>query len=126
MKKISKNKSGMSVGKVATIGAGVATVGAGAYYFLGPKGKQHRGKAKAWMVEMEMEIEKKLKKAKNITELFYHGAVDTMATIYSKQYKEYAGEITTFADKLKGEWKSIQHKTRPVITVIKKTKITDK
>ena len=54
----------MSVGNIATIGAGAAAVGAGAYYFLGPKGKQHRGKAKSWMVEMEKEIEKKLKKAK--------------------------------------------------------------
>lgn len=121
MKKISKKKSGMSVGKSAIIGAGVAAVGAGAYYFLGPKGKQHQKKVKAWMVEMEMEIEKTLKKAKSFTEPFYHNTVDTMATIYSKQYKEHAGEINAFAKKLKGKWKSIQHKTRPVTKKVKST-----
>lgn len=113
----------MSVGNIATIGAGAAAVGAGAYYFLGPKGKQHRGKTKAWMVEIEKEIEKKLKKAKNVTELFYHGAVDNVVEAYGKQYKEYAGEINAFAKKIKDEWKSMRPKARPVI---KKTKITDK
>ena len=120
---MTKKKSGLSVGKVAAISTGIAMVGAGTYYFLGPKGKQHQKKVKTWMLEMEKEIEKKLKNAKSVSELFYHDAVDSMAATYAKQYKEYGGEITAFADKLKGEWKGVQHKTRPVI---KKTKITDK
>lgn len=122
---MTKKKSGLSVGKVAAISTGVAMAGAGAYYFLGPKGKQHQKKVKTWMLEMEKGIEKKLKNAKSVSELFYHDTVDSIATTYSKQYKEYGDEITAFADKLKGEWKSIQHKIRPVIN-IKKTKITDK
>lgn len=120
---MTKKKKGISAGNITAVGAGVAAVGAGAYYLLGPKGKQHREKTKTWMVEIEKEIEKKLKKAKNITELFYHGAVDNVVETYGKQYKEYAGEINSFAKKIKDKWKNIQPKNRPVI---KKTKNTAK
>lgn len=112
---MTKKKKGISVGNITAVGAGVAAAGAGAYYLLGPKGKQHREKTKIWMVEIEKEIEKKLKKAKNITELFYHGAVDSVVETYGKQYKEYAGEINSFAKKIKDGWKNIQPKNRLVI-----------
>ncbi len=118
---MAKKKSGMSVGKVAAIGAGVAAMGAGAYYLFGPKGKQHQKKAKVWMAEMKMEVQKKLKKVKSVTEPLYQNAVDAMAATYSKQYKEYAGEINAFAKKLKGEWKNVQHKVRPVMKKVKST-----
>lgn len=109
---VTKKKSGMSAGKAVAIGASVAAVGVGAYYFLGPKGKQHQKKAKVWMTEMETEIEKKLKKAKEVTKPLYQEAIDTIAAAYNKRYKEHAGEINAFAKKLKGEWKSTQNKTR--------------
>lgn len=109
----------MSAGNIAAIGAGVAAVGAGAYYFLGQKGKQRQRKAKVWMIEMEMEIGKKLKKVKSVTDPLYHSAVDALAQTYSKQYKEYACEINAFATKLKDEWKNTRRKARHVI---KKTK----
>jgi uncharacterized protein HemX len=107
-----KKKRGMSAGTAVAIGAGVAAVGAGAYYFLGPKGKQHRGKAKAWMTEMETDVEKKLKKAKSVTQPLYRDAVDTVAATYSKRYKEYAPEIKALAKKLKGEWKRTRNRIR--------------
>ena len=52
-----KNK--VSVGKVAAIGAGMAAVSAGAYYFLGPDGKKHQKAAKGMMKKMEKELEDK-------------------------------------------------------------------
>ncbi len=110
-----KKKSRVSAGRVAAIGAGIAAVGAGAYYLFGPKGRQHRGKAKAWMTEMEFEVEKRLKKAKRITAPLYQDTIDAMAAAYSKQYKEHAGEINAFAKKLKGEWKNAQRTARPVM-----------
>ena len=107
-----QKKGGMSAGKAVAIGAGVAAVGAGAYYFLGPKGKQHQKEAKVWIIEMEAEIEKKIKKAKEVTKPLYEKAIDTMAATYSKRYKEHASEISAFAKKLKGKWKSTQNKIR--------------
>lgn len=109
-KAATKKKSGMSVGRAAAIGAGVAAVSAGAYYFLGPKGKQHRGDAKVWMTKMEADVEKKLRKAKSVTGPLYRDAVDTIAATYSKRYKEHAPEIKALAKKLKTGWKNTRNK----------------
>ena len=42
------NKKTTSKKKIAVAGAGAALIGAGAYYFLGPKGKEHQKKAKMY------------------------------------------------------------------------------
>lgn len=117
---VTKKKGGMSAGKAAAIGMGVAAVGAGAYYFLGPKGKQHQKKTKVWMVNMETEVEKRLKKAKVVTQPLYQEAIDALATAYSKRYKEHANEINAFAKKLKGEWKNVQRTARPTVKKAKR------
>jgi gas vesicle protein len=117
---MTKKKSEMSVGKAAVIGAGVVAASAGAYYLLGPKGKQHQKKAKIWMAEIKTEVEKELKKVKSVTKPLYQNTVDAIATTYSKQYKEHANEINAFAKKLKGEWKSVQSKALPVVKAVKK------
>ena len=57
-----KKKGKVSVGKATAIGAGMAAVSAGAYYFLGPDGKKHQKSAKNMMVKMEKVLEKKLVK----------------------------------------------------------------
>lgn len=110
-----KNKKIVSVGKVAAVGAGVAAVGAGAYYLFGPKGKQHQRVAKNWIVKMEKDVEVKIKKVKSITKPIYHGVVDAIAKTYSKEYKDYSEEINSFAKKLKEEWKDIKHETIPAV-----------
>lgn len=107
---VKKKKSGMSAGAAAAIGAGVAAAGVGAYYFLGPKGKQHRGEAKAWMTKMETDIRKKLQKAKSVTGPLYRDAVDTIAAAYGKRYKEHAPEVKALAKKLKAGWKNARNK----------------
>jgi len=96
-KKIKK----ISAGKVAAIGAGVAVVGAGAYYLLGPKGKEHQKKIKGWMLTMKKEIDGEFKKAKNATTPVYHKTVDAIAKVYSQKHKEYSKEINAFAKTLK-------------------------
>ena len=111
---ISKKK-GMSVGKKMIIGAGVAAIGAGAYYLLGPKSKAHQKKALNLMKKMKNEVTKEFKKVKNETESVYHKTIDSVSRNYNKQYKEHAGEITAFAKKLKGEWKDVEKKTKPII-----------
>lgn len=103
-------KSKISAGKAIAIGAGVATLAAGAYYFLGPNGKRNQKKATVWMIKMKKEVEKKVATIKNISEPIYHNVVDTLATNYSKQYKAHVPEIKAFAKHLKSEWKSAEKK----------------
>ena len=114
MKEKQIKKSKMSAGKVVAIGAGVAAIGAGAYYFLGPNGKKNQQKAKVWMTKMEKEVAKKMVKIKNASEPIYHNAVDTLAKNYSKQYKEHAPEIKAFAEHLKSSWKNVEKKVKPI------------
>ncbi|MCR4325602.1 MAG: hypothetical protein NUV59_02235 [Patescibacteria group bacterium] len=49
-KKVKKN-SGRALGAVEALGA-AAVAGAGTYYLLGPKGKQHQKKAKAFAAKI--------------------------------------------------------------------------
>ena len=56
-----KNKKGMSASKMVAIGAGIAAVGAGAYYALGPNGKKNMKKAGAMIKKAEKKIEAKAK-----------------------------------------------------------------
>lgn len=115
-------KSKISAGKVIAIGAGVAALGAGAYYFLGPNGKKNQQKAKVWMTKMEKEIGSKMKKIKSATEPIYHKTVDALTETYSKQYKEHAPEIKAFAKQLKSNWKKVEQKVKPVSKQTKKAK----
>lgn len=52
---MSKKKNKASVGKMLAVGAGVAALGAGAYYLMGPDGKKNQKKAKAWITKMKKE-----------------------------------------------------------------------
>ena len=111
----------MSFGKKVMIGAGVAALGAGAYYLMGPDGKKNQKKAKVWMTKMEKEAKMKISAAKNASVPIYHNIVDTLADSYSKQYKEYSGEIKSFAKQLKGEWKANKKAAKPAIKQAKKS-----
>lgn len=57
-----KTKNKFSIGKMATIGAGVAAVGAGAYYVLGPNGKKNQAKIKKILVKTKDSVLSKIKK----------------------------------------------------------------
>jgi gas vesicle protein len=113
-------KSGISTGKVIAIGAGVAALGAGAYYLLGPDGKKNQKKATDWMLKMKKEAEQKVKKVKKATEPVYHSVVDTLAANYSKQYKEHSGDIKAFATELKKNWNKTEKKVKPILNKTKK------
>ena len=121
MKKETKQikKSKISAGKVMAIGAGVAALGAGAYYFLGPNGKKNQQKAKIWMTKMEKEVVKKTATLKNASAPVYHKVVDSLTQEYSKQYKEHAPQIKAFASHLKSQWKKTEKKVAPKKTAKK-------
>ena len=114
-----KNKK-ISRTKKAMLGVGVAMASAGAYYFLGPKGKAHQKKALVLMAKMKREVMQKTAKAKSITVPLYHKTVDTLASTYAKQNKAHGKDIQAFAKKLKSEWKSVAKKVTKKPTANKK------
>ena len=54
--------SGIKKLSTAVIGAGVAGLAATAYFFLGPKGKQHQRHAKAWAIKMKGDVIEQLER----------------------------------------------------------------
>jgi hypothetical protein len=103
-----KKNNKMSVGKKVAIGAGLAAVGAGAYYLLGPDAKVHQKKAADLLAKMKKEVQSEVKKAKEISDPVYHKVVDAISENYAKQYKAHEKEIKAFAKKLKSEWKNVK------------------
>jgi len=59
-------KNAISTTKLVAVGVGVAALGAGAYYFLGPDGKKHQKKAMGLISKIKKETLKDIKKAKPI------------------------------------------------------------
>jgi gas vesicle protein len=105
MKKIiKKKKGGTSGGKMLATGVGMA-LGAGAYYLLGPDSKKHQKQVSSLMSKMKNEVEKEIKKSKEISAPLYHKVVDVVSENYTKQYQMHEPEIKAFAKKLKSEWK---------------------
>lgn len=100
-------KKGVSGGKKMVAVAGLAAIGAGAYYLLGPNAKANQKKASALLVKMKKEVESEIKKAKEVSVPLYHKAVDVISENYAKQYKAHGKDIKAFAKKLKSEWKKV-------------------
>ena len=126
MKKKINKKKGMSGGKIIAGVAGVAGVagmaalGAGAYYFLGPKAKAHQKKAKALVQKMKKEVDKEIKKVKEVTPPLYHQMVDTISKNYAKQYKLHEKDIQAFAEKMKSELKGAKKIVKKAVHQAKK------
>jgi hypothetical protein len=89
------------------IGAGLAALAAGAYFFLGPKGKKHQKQMKGWMVKMKGEVLEKLEEAKEVTEPIYNDIVDTVAKANEVKGKIPQTEINALARDLKKQWRTL-------------------
>ncbi|MBX4189382.1 hypothetical protein KW785_02185 [Candidatus Parcubacteria bacterium] len=89
------------------VGAGLAAVAAGAYFFLGPNGKKHQKKMKGWMVKMKGEVLERLEDAREMTEPVYNEIIDGVAQTYSVANKVPKSEIVALATDLKRHWKNI-------------------
>ena len=95
---------------VVAAAAGAAALGAGAYYLLGPNGKENQKKAKALADRIKKEAVQEFKKAKKASMPVYHKAVDMISENYAKQYNLHGDDIKAIAQKIKGEWKNISGK----------------
>jgi len=105
-------QKGISNGKKIAIGASIVAVGAGAYYLLGPKGKEHQKKAGAILTKIKKEVVRETKKAKEMSVPLYHKAVDAISDKYSKEYNAHEKEIRALAAKIKGKVKEVKAKVR--------------
>jgi hypothetical protein len=104
----SKQNDGMNKKEMAAVGAGIAAVAAGAYFFFGPDGKKHQKKMRGWMVRMKGEVLERLEEAQEITEPMYHEIVDTVAKTYEVAGKIPREEIVGLAGDLKRQWRTIK------------------
>lgn len=111
MKKNTKKKSGISGGKIFATGAGVAALAGGAYYLLGPDAKKHQKKTSLLVAKMKKEVEKEMKKAKEMSTPMYQKVVDMISENYAKQYEMHGPEIKAFTKTLKSEWKKVAKKS---------------
>ncbi len=89
------------------MGAGLAALAAGAYFFLGPQGKKHQKNMKGWMVRMKGEVLEKIEDAKEITEPMYNEIVDTVAKANQVAGKIPQAEIAALAMDLKRQWRTL-------------------
>ena len=70
---------------MAAIGAGVAALGAGAYYLLGPDGKKHQKKVKDFAVKTGKKVKKEIEKAKEFAKPIYDKAMDVVSEVLPKE-----------------------------------------
>lgn len=113
-------KSGFISKNIVAIGTGVAALGAATYYLFGPKGEQHQKQLKGWMHSMKTEVDKRMKKAENMTQNAYHAVVDEVAKSYAKNGKAKLADIAGYAKSLKKQWKSGVKKTASRKSSVKK------
>lgn len=115
------NKAGVAV----AVGASAAALGAAAYYFFGPHGKQHRTKAQGWMIKMKGEVVERLEGLKEVTEPVYGEIVEAVAAKYAKGSKASRKDVLALVQDLKKGWRSIvastQAKKKPSRKPVRKT-----
>ena len=100
-------KNNSNAVQLTILGTTLAGLVAGAYFFLGPKGKKHQKHAKAWAIKMKGDVVEKLEKAKEISEPVYHEIINSVSKDYEKGMKAGKAEIDELATDLKKHWKTI-------------------
>ncbi len=111
MKKTGKNNNAV---KIAVVGASIAALAGAAYFFLGPKGKQHQKQAKSWAIKMKGDVVEKLEQAKEISETNYQEIIDSIAARYTKEKRAGSAEIKALANDLKRHWNVIGKRAKAV------------
>lgn len=93
---------------MALVGAGIAAIAAGVYFFFGPDGKKHQKKMRGWMVRMKGEVLEKIEGAQDMSESAYNEIVNTVAKAQELTGKIPKEEIAALATDLKRQWRSIK------------------
>jgi len=88
---------------------------ASAYYFYGPKGRQHRKKIRGWSLKAKGEVLERVEQIKNIDKKQYAALVDQMAAKYKKLKSTNAKEVERLAQDLKRQWAAIEKDMAPKV-----------
>ena len=107
-----KSSSNNKAEKALAISAGVAALAAASYYLFGPHGKQHRKKAKGWMIKMKGEVIEQIENLKEISEPAYRSIVESVAARYVREGKISRAEVGALVKDLKGMWRGIASKQK--------------
>jgi len=81
-------EKGSNIMKIAMIGAGITSVAAAAYFFLGSKGEEHKKHLKAWAIKMKGDIIEKIEEAK-----------ERMKKIEFDAFDVHLGELGVFSER---------------------------
>jgi hypothetical protein len=103
------------------MGAAVAALAAGAYFFNTEQGKKHAKKMKGWMVSMKGQVLEKIEDIEEMTEPVYRDIVDTVANAQILANKIPRSEILSLATDLKRQWNSIKRLSRSTKRAVKST-----
>jgi len=87
--------------------AALAAAAAGAYYFYGKNGPQHRKQLKGWTVKARGEVMDKMEQVSDMTKKTYEGIVDEVIRKYREVKKVSPKELSELARDLKGHWNAI-------------------
>jgi hypothetical protein len=96
--------------KALAVGAGVAALAAAAagVYFLTGKNAKNRKKVAKWAAEMQKDVVKELKKARQNSQAAYNKVVDSVARNYKAAKKVSGPELAVVAADLKSSWNTIR------------------
>jgi hypothetical protein len=102
---MAKNEHGaMKVG----LGLAAVAAAAGAYYFYGKNGSQHRKQLKGWMVKAQGEVMEKIEGLTDLTENSYYKVVSDVMAKYKNLKTVTPKELDSMAKELKGHWSMIK------------------
>lgn len=107
MKNENERISGAKKGML--IGAGIASLAAGAYFLYGSKGApKNRKKIRGWTLKAKGEVLEKLESLAHVSEEMYHNAVKEIADKYKKLKHIDASEIEEFTTEILAYWSKIK------------------
>lgn len=107
-----KKKVGVGVGIAAAVAAAAA-----AYMLTGERGKKNRAAIKGAVDKAKKEIEREVKKAKNVTKKQYHSIVDQVLAKY-KQIDKAA--VVSIVSEMKNHWDVISDEVKGATKTVKK------
>lgn len=100
------SSSGKVAGALGLAAAAVAAAAAG-FYFYGKNGKQHRKQAGAWSKKAKLEMLKKIRQMKTVSETAYHKAAQEILAKLKQAKNIDPKELQAFGQELKQHWKQI-------------------
>ncbi len=100
------NKQGEShTGLIAGITAALA---AGAVYFYGDDGEEHRKKLRSWVLKTKGDILEQLEDAEEVSKEKYAEFVDKAVAKFAEERAEKEAEVELLRSELKGKWEVIK------------------